>query len=268
MSGKRRVRDWQKTDPHLRSHPYFVKFKSRLGVSSNEAHGILSGLWAFAFNFAHDGDLSRFDAEDIALGVEWEGDPDALMAALAVGFVNNGIIHDWYEWGGKLFGEHIEDAQRKYDSYHSEQGKISTEKTGENRRMPQRREEKKKPPSYSPLRGEQFEVFWAIYPKRKGNNRRKTVAAWNARLRDGETPERMIAASRHYAEERSGKDETYTLMAATFLGRDLRYEEWVDPPRAVITGNGKPPEVPKDGYRWACYTNPYTNVDSWKEVPA
>ena len=115
MSGSRRVRDWQKTDPHLRSHPTFLKFRSRLGVSPVIAHGVLAGLWSFAFDFAHDGDVTRFTPEELSLGVGWDGDAQALVDALSVGFVVDGIIHDWHEWGGALFSTRKSDAERQWD---------------------------------------------------------------------------------------------------------------------------------------------------------
>jgi hypothetical protein len=135
VSGRRRVRDWQGTDPHLRQHPTFLKFRARLGVPVALAHGLLSGLWAFAFDFAHDGDVSRFSPEELSLGVGWEGDPQAFVDALSVGFVVDGIIHDWESWGGRLFAERKADSERKWDERNKEtlalQESLSTDKTGQ-----------------------------------------------------------------------------------------------------------------------------------------
>lgn len=131
MSGARRSRDWQKTDPHLRRHPMFARFKAALGVSTTEAHGVLSGIWAFAFDFAHDGDLSRFTPDDIALAIEWDGDADKLWSALSIGFISDGALHHWHEWGGALFFTRKTDAERKWDARNSDmQGKVSSDVQG------------------------------------------------------------------------------------------------------------------------------------------
>jgi hypothetical protein len=144
MSGLRKLPDFQKIDPHLRTHPRFVAFRDRLGIETPLAHGLLAGLWAFAFDHARDGDLSRFTPSEIASSIGWRGDADALMEALALGFVINGEVHDWHDWGGALFESRDKEARRKFDRYHSEQGKVSEEKTGESRSNPEKIPEEKR----------------------------------------------------------------------------------------------------------------------------
>jgi hypothetical protein len=58
-------------------------------------------------DFAQDGDLSSYDAEDIADAVMWEGDAkkflDALVEARYADATEHGIvIHDWYDYAGGL----------------------------------------------------------------------------------------------------------------------------------------------------------------------
>lgn len=158
MSGQRKVRSWQKSDPHLRRHPTFLKFVKLLGINQNLAHGILSGLWSFAFDFAHDGDLSRFDPDDLALSLDWEMDGATVWRALRdSGFLESGgKISDWKSWGGAVFSERQRDSERKWDQRNlSEQGNMSHGQNGtmqmsgivhgQNRTMPRedkRREDK------------------------------------------------------------------------------------------------------------------------------
>jgi hypothetical protein len=265
VSGKRRVRDFQKTDPHLRDHPAFLKFTRTLGVNANLSHGILSGLWSFAFKFAHDGDLSRFEPEDIGSALGWD-DLDVWSALVASGFVGkDGVLHDWHEWGGAIFFDRQREAQRKWDERNpSEQEQLSEDKTGQ---CPEEKRIDKKPP-YSPPKGdERFEVFWAAYPPRPHNNRQKAVRAWNARIKAGEDADRLIAASRHYAIDRATQDPTYTLLAATFLGPDLRYETYVDPPKNGNGGNGGGQPPAPDGMRWAYIWDIEKNCSERKLVP-
>jgi hypothetical protein len=133
VSGQRRVRSWQKADPHLRRHPSFLKFARLLDVNPNLANGILSGVWAFAFDFAPDGDLSRFDPDDLALSLDWEMDGALVWRAMRdAGFLESGgIIADWESWGGAVFSDRKREAERKWDQRNlSEQENVSTGHTG------------------------------------------------------------------------------------------------------------------------------------------
>ena len=74
----------------------------------------------------------------------------------------------------------------------------------------------------------EFEQMWAAFPPKPHNNKKAAFRCWTTRLRAGEEPERMVAAARHYATSRAAKDPLFTMLASTFLGPDLRYEEYVD----------------------------------------
>lgn len=85
-----------------------------LGISVPAAIGHLHCLWWWALDYAEDGDLSVFDAEDIADAAMWDGDPQAFVDALIAcgpsgraGFVertpDGGLrLHDWEEYAGRL----------------------------------------------------------------------------------------------------------------------------------------------------------------------
>ncbi|GIO36910.1 hypothetical protein J41TS12_17710 [Paenibacillus antibioticophila] len=71
--------------------------------------------------FAQDGDVSKFEAEDIADAMEYDGDPDVLMDALIyAGYIDQTetgrVIHDWYDYAGKLIERRKSDALRKANS--------------------------------------------------------------------------------------------------------------------------------------------------------
>ena len=100
-------------------HPKTMRLMRNLGVSKNEAIGLIHQLWWWAMDFAPDGDLSRFDAEDIAASIDYEGDPYELMIALVEsGWLDktpeeSGIsIHDWEHYGGKFVQRKIANAER------------------------------------------------------------------------------------------------------------------------------------------------------------
>lgn len=68
----------------------------------------------------------------------------------------------------------------------------------------------------------EFERAWALYPARPNNNKRKALKAWNARLREGYTPEEMIAGLQCYL---SWAEKTGTMLkhTSTFFGPDLHF---------------------------------------------
>lgn len=100
-------------------HPKTVRLMRRLNVSKNEAIGIIHQLWWWAMDFAPDGDLTRFDAEEIAIAVDYDGDPAALMDALiSSGWIDknpetSGVsVHDWEHYGGKFLQRKLANAER------------------------------------------------------------------------------------------------------------------------------------------------------------
>lgn len=64
------------------THPKFRRLMMRLDLKQFEAAGLLEMLWAMAAQFTDDGDLSRFDCEDICAYVDWRGDAKLLIDTL------------------------------------------------------------------------------------------------------------------------------------------------------------------------------------------
>ena len=97
----------------LARHPKVKRFARMLKISLPAAIGHLHFLWWWAMDYAQDGDLTRFDAFDIADAAAWEGDEEEFIDALlncgvggASGFVDSDAegkwLHDWDQYGGKL----------------------------------------------------------------------------------------------------------------------------------------------------------------------
>ena len=81
-------------------HPKFRRFAKLLGVPQYAAVGLLESIWMMACQFADDGDLSRFSAEELADYCGWEGDADSLLDTLvATKWIDRDAdslrIHDW-----------------------------------------------------------------------------------------------------------------------------------------------------------------------------
>ena len=104
---------WIQSHQELRQHPKVRKAAKMLGISAPALIGHLHCLWWWALDYADDGDLSKYDALDIAHAAIWENDPESFIDALKTcgmkdgpGFLENVdgrlVIHDWWEYTGKL----------------------------------------------------------------------------------------------------------------------------------------------------------------------
>lgn len=109
---------WIESHQSLGQHPKTKKLARLLGASVPQVVGHLHLLWWWAFDYAQDGDLSRYSAEDIADAVLWEGSATLLLTALLdARFLDqpdgNPRIHDWDQYGGKLLAKRRADSARQ-----------------------------------------------------------------------------------------------------------------------------------------------------------
>lgn len=109
---------WIESHQEVGRHPKTKKLARLLGISIPTAVGHLHFLWWWALDFAQDGVLDKFDAEDIAEAMEWKGDEQALLDALIeaeyIDVTDHGlVIHDWAEYAGKLLERRAKDRARK-----------------------------------------------------------------------------------------------------------------------------------------------------------
>lgn len=108
---------WMPSYTELRLHPKTQKLTLALGIGRAEAVGLLHLLWAYAMDYAKDGDLSEYTPAEIAAAAEWGGDPEAFVNALVTArFVDNtdsGLrLHNWEMYGGKFLQSRRKNADR------------------------------------------------------------------------------------------------------------------------------------------------------------
>lgn len=114
---------WIPSYQELREHPKTRRLARKLGVPLPQAIGHLHLLWWWAMDYAPDGDLSRWEAGDIADAGGWEGDAGQFLSALmASGFVDTDEdlpadvcpmqLHDWDQYAGKFLAQRQRDAER------------------------------------------------------------------------------------------------------------------------------------------------------------
>ncbi len=101
---------WLESHQTLANHPKLRRFMRALGVGKAAAIGHLHLLWYWALDYAGaDGDITEYDAEEIAAAAEWDGDEKKLWEALrASGFIDvdpsthSAFLHNWDDYAGKL----------------------------------------------------------------------------------------------------------------------------------------------------------------------
>lgn len=115
---------WLEVHQELPSHPKTVKAGRLLDIRRTSVVGHMVSLWLWALDHAQDGDLSGYDADEIANAAGWDGEPQAFVDALLTcgrqgkaGFLEivdeKLLIHDWLEYTGKLIERRRQDAERK-----------------------------------------------------------------------------------------------------------------------------------------------------------
>lgn len=92
-------------------HTKMKKLCRKLQIPTYQGIGILEALWHLTAREAQRGDIGKLSNEDIALGIDYRGDPDELVTALIdcewleVHQIHRLLIHDW--------AEHADDAVKK-----------------------------------------------------------------------------------------------------------------------------------------------------------
>ena len=84
-------------------HTKLKKLARKLNIPSYAALGILESLWHLTMREAPQGDIGKLSDEDIAVGIDWDGEDSALINALVecrwidVSEEHRLVIHDWHE---------------------------------------------------------------------------------------------------------------------------------------------------------------------------
>ncbi len=215
---------WIESHQELGTHPKLHKLARVLHMGKPCAIGHLHYLWWWAVDYAPDGDLSRFEPLDIAIGGEWEGEPQVFIDALVrCGFLDetgdSGLfIHDWDSYAGKLIDRRERNAERMREA-RAERKETSAEHVQRthdarvklpNLTIPNQTEHinahaasngsgprTERPP-------EDFMVVWSEYPNKA--NRSRAIQAWKKLRPDAELREEMLRAIRGQKQTRQWRD--------------------------------------------------------------
>jgi hypothetical protein len=241
----------------LAQHPKTRKLARRLGVSIPTAIGHLHLLWHFALKYAADGDLSRFEWEEIEDGVMWDGTADAFITdCIAIGWLDCnepdddahfGVsIHGWEEYGGKAIRQKEDNAERqqRWRDRHKTVSKPSPNKPVtvtsplpnalEEKRIDKKKEEEKiasshdddranAPKQSAPIHAEHFAAFWDAYPKKVG--KKACAEWWDRRKPDDELTQTILDGVETYK-----RSDTYLRGFIKDPIGWLKEERWTDEP--------------------------------------
>src|SRR3990167_88500 len=99
---------WLELHTVLIRHRKVNKLARKLNIKPVLAVGHLTTFWGNVLELATDGDITKWDIEDIANYACWEGDPKLFYEAMindGDGFIDEGdnfrLIHDWWHYAGK-----------------------------------------------------------------------------------------------------------------------------------------------------------------------
>jgi hypothetical protein len=110
---------WIESHQELAHHPKVARLANTLNVHKASALGHLHMFWWWCLSYAEDGDVTDFDAYELADGAQWSAStPEEFVAALqSSGWIDSSdgqlTVHDWWDYAGKLVERRRMDAERK-----------------------------------------------------------------------------------------------------------------------------------------------------------
>ena len=98
---------WIKSHLSLARHPKTLRLTRLIHVPAPAAIGHLHLLWWWCLEYADDGDLTKFHAEELALAAQYDGDANRFVDGLVeAGFLDREgdalLVHDWDEYTGRI----------------------------------------------------------------------------------------------------------------------------------------------------------------------
>ena len=176
---------WIRLHVDLFEHPKTARLARRLEINKVQTVGHLAALWSWALRYAPAGEITAYDADEIADGALWDGDSKRFLEELEAckwlerndrGEVR---IHDWEEYGGRLLETKIRNRERarEYREKRAEP-KADPDREAMQERTPEpTRKAKPKTPKVSEAAiAGSFARFWRAYPKKA--SKADALKAW------------------------------------------------------------------------------------------
>lgn len=242
---------WIESHQELARHRKTKRLARKLEISVPAAIGHLHIFWWWAMDYAQDGNLSKFDPDDIADGALWEGKSDFLEAMHFAEFVDftDGIylIHDWYEYCGRLIERRAADALRKKNSRkktdvlsmssgHPTDGAQTAHVTEPNLTVPNQTK-----PNHSFVDDTDsvivynidFEDFWNSYPRQV--EKIPAFKTWQRLIDQNVNPDLLVACAMNYSDycKMHVSSDQFIKYPSSFLDKD-KYKEYANPVVEIV----------------------------------
>lgn len=186
---------WVPSHDTIGDHPKTRRAARKAGVPVPTMVGHLHLLWHWALRVAPDGDLSRFEADDLADGAQWVGDPSVFLKALtdcgpgeSEGFLEESFqLHDWAEYGGRYHARSAagkaaaetrwekEKAAKAARQQASDQASDANALPSQSNRTcdgnAEERRGEKRTTSSAEADGAAFDEFWQVWPRKVDKQR-------------------------------------------------------------------------------------------------
>ena len=110
---------WRKLEDTFHSDRKIRKLARELDIIEPYAAGHVATLWSWALLHAPDGDLTKFDIDDIEFGAKWNGNlGDFLNACVTTRLIDQTedgriLLHNWVKRGGSYAEAHRKRLERK-----------------------------------------------------------------------------------------------------------------------------------------------------------
>lgn len=205
---------WIEFHQQLGRHPKVLRLAGKLHIHPAQVIGHLAYLWWWSLDYVPNGDLSASTSTEIASAATWPGDADKFLAALkeTEWIDENGMIHDWMDYAGKLVEQRSNERERTRMRV-AEYRKRNTNVTALHGRSnggtqpnptipnqtnkPMRKDGAQQNPkdgfgSSSGLEEEAFLRFWKFYPKKRSKG--DAEKAWKSIKPGSELVEKILDA--------------------------------------------------------------------------
>lgn len=193
---------------------------------------------------------------DHMVPVQLGGDDDPMNLAMACKACNSGKSGRTPEMAGYQFTNKATEVIYRANLLRLQQRDVTVSETPSDNRVQITDTEIYNTPLNPPKRGKEeysadFEEFWSVYPRKV--NKKGAYAKWRATLRkdDAPTKQQLIECAKRYAAEckRKGTEQQYILHAATFLGPQERWRDYMeDKPGLVEELRPTPRWQPREVY--------------------
>lgn len=106
---------WIELHQSVVTHKKTLALADTLEIRPVEALGHMASLWLWGLDNTPDGSLLGVTRKTIARAAQWEGDADAFYEALVqAGYVHeDGTVHDWDDYAGKLIDQRKRNAEKQ-----------------------------------------------------------------------------------------------------------------------------------------------------------